>query len=111
MQVSSALTTWGGLVPLTSWWTSPERANVLIQRQRPAAAPGRWGLAGKQWTNTTPGCGCATAGAPKRLEPQVKVMVSPELRADALQATALHELGHAFGLWGHSSEFPPMLWR
>ena len=37
------------------------------------------------------------------LEPQVNVLVSPELRADALQATALHELGHAFGLWGHSS--------
>ena len=31
-------------------------------------------------------------------------MVSPELRADAIQATALHELGHAFGLWGHSSD-------
>ena len=39
----------------------------------------------------------------RRLEPQVKVMVSPGLRAEALQATALHELGHAFGLWGHSS--------
>ena len=39
----------------------------------------------------------------RRLEPQVKVMVSPGLRSQALQATALHELGHAFGLWGHSS--------
>ena len=39
----------------------------------------------------------------RRLEPLVKVMVSPGLRAEALQATALHELGHAFGLWGHSS--------
>ena len=39
----------------------------------------------------------------RRLEPQVKVIVSPGLRAQALQATALHELGHAFGLWGHSS--------
>ena len=37
-------------------------------------------------------------------------LVSPELRAQSLQATALHELGHAFGLWGHS-DTPPMLWR
>jgi len=36
------------------------------------------------------------------LEPRVTVLVSPELRALALRATALHELGHAFGLWGHS---------
>ena len=38
-----------------------------------------------------------------RFEPKVTVLVSPELRAPVLQATALHELGHAFGLWGHSS--------
>ena len=32
------------------------------------------------------------------------VLVSPELRAPVLEATALHELGHAFGLWGHSHD-------
>jgi predicted Zn-dependent protease len=37
-------------------------------------------------------------------QPRVKVLVSPELRAAALQATALHELGHAFGLWAHSDQ-------
>ena len=39
-----------------------------------------------------------------RLEPAVEVMIGPGQRAEALQATALHELGHAFGLWGHSAD-------
>jgi predicted Zn-dependent protease len=37
-----------------------------------------------------------------RLEPAVEVLIGPGQRAEALQATALHELGHAFGIWGHS---------
>jgi predicted Zn-dependent protease len=32
----------------------------------------------------------------------VVVLISPGQRQAAIQATALHELGHAFGLWGHS---------
>ncbi|AII49858.1 peptidase [Synechococcus sp. KORDI-52] len=100
--VSSALTTWGALVPLTRV-DSPERANVLIQRQRPA----RRQVAGV-WRASNGRTQLQVVDVQRlgrhRLEPQVKVMVSPELRAEALQATALHELGHAFGLWGHSSE-------
>jgi predicted Zn-dependent protease len=34
----------------------------------------------------------------------VEVLISPGQRAAASQATALHELGHAFGLWGHSDQ-------
>ena len=40
----------------------------------------------------------------EQLEPRVEVLLSPGQRALALQATALHELGHAFGLWGHSDD-------
>jgi predicted Zn-dependent protease len=34
----------------------------------------------------------------------VEVLVSPGQRLEAIQATALHELGHAFGIWGHSED-------
>ena len=100
--VSSALTTWGGLVPLTRV-DSPERANVLIQRQRPPRrrVAGVWRASnGRTQLQVVD----VERMERRRLEPQVKVMISPELRAEALQATALHELGHAFGLWGHSSD-------
>ena len=99
--VSLALTTWGALVPLTRV-DSPEQANVMIYRQRPARrqVTGVWrasnGRAQLQVVDVQ-------RQGRRRLEPQVKVWVSPGLRAEALQATALHELGHAFGLWGHSS--------
>ena len=32
------------------------------------------------------------------------MLISPGQRQLAIQATALHELGHAFGLWGHSDD-------
>jgi predicted Zn-dependent protease len=31
-------------------------------------------------------------------------MVDSTQRQEGIQATALHELGHAFGLWGHSPD-------
>jgi predicted Zn-dependent protease len=34
----------------------------------------------------------------------VEVLVSPELRVSVLKATAVHELGHTFGIWGHSPQ-------
>ncbi|AHF64042.1 hypothetical protein Syncc8109_1685 [Synechococcus sp. WH 8109] len=100
-QVSSALTTWGALVPLTLV-DNPEQANVLIHRQRPARrqVAGVWRASnGRTQLQVVD----VQRQGRRRLEPLVKVMVSPGMRAEALQATALHELGHAFGLWGHSS--------
>ena len=100
-QVSSALTTWGALVPLTLV-DNLDQANVLIHRQRPARrqVAGVWRASnGRTQLQVVD----VQRQGRRRLEPLVKVMVSPGLRAEALQATALHELGHAFGLWGHSS--------
>ena len=100
-QVSSALTTWGALVPLRLV-DNPDQANVLIHRQRPARrqVAGVWRASnGRTQLQVVD----VQRQGRRRLEPLVKVMVSPGLRAEALQATALHELGHAFGLWGHRS--------
>ena len=100
-QVSSALTTWRALVPLTLV-DNPDQANVLIHRQRPARrqVAGVWRASnGRTQLQVVD----VQRQGRRRLEPLVKVIVSPGLRAEALQATALHELGHAFGLWGHSS--------
>ena len=100
-QVSSALTTWRALIPLTLV-DNPNQANVLIHRQRPARrqVAGVWRASnGRTQLQVVD----VQRQGRRRLEPLVKVMVSPGLRAEALQATALHELGHAFGLWGHSS--------
>ena len=99
--VSSALSTWGALVSLTQV-ENPERANVTIRRQRPARrqVAGVWRASnGRTQLQIVD----VQRQGRRRLEPQVQVLVSPGLRAEALQATALHELGHAFGLWGHSS--------
>ena len=99
-QVSSALNTWSALVPLTLV-DNPDQANVLIHRQRPARrqVAGVWRASnGRTQLQVVD----VQRQGRRRLEPLVKVMVSPGLRAEALQATALHELGHAFGLWGHS---------
>ena len=102
LAVIAALQSWQGLVPL-ALVADPGAAQVRIWRRlpplardgtgRPRASHGRALLrlvaverqAG-QW----------------RLEPAVEVLIGPGQRAEALQATALHELGHAFGIWGHS---------
>jgi len=100
-QVSSALTTWRALVPLTLV-DNMDQANGLIHRQRPARRQGAGVWRASNGRTQLQVVDVQRQGR-RRLEPLVKVMVSPGLRAEALQATALHELGHAFGLWGHSS--------
>lgn len=82
----------------------PAAAQVRILRRRPPlqrqvtgrsrASHGRAQLAVVE----------ADRGAGWFLEPQVEVLISPGQRPEATEATALHELGHAFGLWGHSDD-------
>ena len=97
--VEAALRDWSALVPITRV-DGPEQAQVLVWRRRPPlrgdrASHGRAELAlvRRQFSDGR-----------SRLEPRVQVSLGTGQRPQALQATALHELGHAFGLWGHSDQ-------
>ena len=99
--IHGALEAWGreltlALVP------DPQQAQVRIWRRRPPlqrladgrlrASHGRALLSLEQ----------VLRGDQWQIEPQVEVLLSPGQAPAPLQATALHELGHAFGLWAHS---------
>ena len=100
--VDQSLQVWGQVLPITRV-ADPQRAHVRIERRRPARRqlPDGWRASnGRSLLETLN----IRRQEVWRLEPRVTVLVSPELRASVLQATALHELGHAFGLWGHSDQ-------
>lgn len=98
--VDQALSAWSTLLPITRV-EDPRQAHVRVERRRPPLRD----VAG-QWRASNGRALLQILEVRRqdvwRLEPRVTVLVSPELRAQSLQATALHELGHAFGLWGHS---------
>jgi len=102
--VEGALEAWGELLPLVRV-SDPAAAQLWIRRQRPPLAAGPDGrqrashgraLLRLREVEREPGLW--------RLEPAVELLIGPGQRAEALQATAVHELGHGFGLWGHSSD-------
>jgi hypothetical protein len=94
--VEQALASWAELVPIERV-SRPEQAQVRVLRRRPPLRGGRasHGRAELQLA-------VVERDGRRQLEPRVLVQISPAQRASAMQATALHELGHAFGLWGHS---------
>jgi hypothetical protein len=101
--VDAALARWGELLPIQRV-RDPAAAQVRILRRRP---PLRFGADGR--SRASHGRASLRLMEVLRnevwwLEPHVDVLISPGQRAQATEATALHELGHAFGLWGHSNE-------
>ena len=98
--VDRALDQWSAVLPIIRV-NDPERAHVRVERRRP---PRRRLADGWRASNGRSLLQILEVQRQEvwRLEPQVTVMVSPELRSESQQATALHELGHAFGLWAHS---------
>jgi predicted Zn-dependent protease len=101
--VDGALASWGGVLPITRV-SNPDQAQVLVFRRRPPLKNGRasHGRAVLELAKVQRALADGTSAQGEQLEPRVSVMISPGQRPEAIEATALHELGHAFGLWGHS---------
>ena len=96
--VNAALSIWGEQVQLVRV-SNREDAQLRLWRRRPPLQNGRasHGRALLQLQQVQRQGRNSSA-----LEPLVEVLISPGQRQAAIQATALHELGHGFGLWGHS---------
>ncbi len=101
--VDTALQQWSGLLSI-SRVSSPEQAQVRVWRRRPPLqrqADGR--------LRASHGRAVLTLVAALRqqqwwAEPRIDVLLGAGQAPLPLQATALHELGHAFGLWAHSDQ-------
>lgn len=101
--VSRALDHWRSLLSL-ELVESPDAAHVRLFRRRPPLRGDREGRGRASHGRATLRLVQVDRGAGLRLEPWVEVLISPAQRSEAMEATALHELGHAFGLWGHSDD-------
>ena len=101
--VERALGTWGQELAITRV-ADPAAAQVRILRRRPPLLREASGRTRASHGRAELAVLAVDRGAGWILEPQVRVLISPGQRPEATEATALHELGHAFGLWGHSDD-------
>lgn len=99
--VDRAVAQWQALLPIRLV-DDPSAAQVRLWRRRPPLAEGSDGRRRASHGRATLVLQRVRRGEITRLEPAVEVLLSPAQREPAIEATALHELGHAFGLWGHS---------
>lgn len=98
-----ALQQWQQVLPLEIV-SDEEAAQIRIRRRRPPLRPDANGRLRASHGRAILQLKEVQRQGTWRPEPAVDVLLSPDQRAEALEATALHELGHAFGLWGHSDD-------
>ena len=96
-----AIQHWQTILPI-ELVDDPAAAQIHILRRRPPREPGADGRLRASHGRASLQLLEVTRDGQARLEPSVDVLISPGQRPLATEATALHELGHAFGLWGHS---------
>ena len=96
--VEISLSTWGTYLKLQRV-NNPADAHLRLWRRNPPLQGGRAsnGRALLSFENVQ-------RGGKLKIEPLVDLLISPGIRKEAIRATSLHELGHGFGLWGHSSK-------
>jgi predicted Zn-dependent protease len=99
--VENALESWAAAVPFARV-DDPEAAQIRIERRRPPLRIGADGRSRASHGRASLELLEVRRAGRWQLEPGVTVQLGSGQRPEALQATALHELGHAFGLWGHS---------
>lgn len=101
--VEAALASWQPHLPITRV-ADPQRAQLLIRRRRPPRRPDASGRLRASHGRAELAVLAVQRDQRWWLEPQVVLQISPDQRQQGIQATALHELGHGFGLWGHSDQ-------
>jgi predicted Zn-dependent protease len=101
--VAAALAEWSTLLPIAIV-PDADQAQVTIWRRPPPLGLDSAGRQRASHGRAVLSLASAGSGSSPQVEPRVRVFISPGQRLEAIQATALHELGHAFGLWGHSDD-------